>query len=148
MILDSLQNGLKFACVHPRFAKAFDYLLNNDLAALPAGKIELEGSDLVINVVDITGKTADQAKMETHRNYIDIQVPVGKAETMGWKAAGHLTEPTQVYDETKDLCFFADKATTMIEVQPMEFAIFFPEDGHQPGIAEGTYRKIIVKVRV
>ncbi len=148
MILDSLQNGPKYACVHPRFAKAFDYLLNNDLAALPAGKVELEGSDLVINVVDVTGKTADQANMETHNSFIDIQVPVDKAETMGWKAAGKLCEPTQDYDASKDLSFFADKATTMIEVQPMEFAIFFPEDGHQPGIAEGTYRKIIVKVRV
>jgi len=148
MILDSLQNCTKYACVHPRFAKAFEFLLNNDLAALPLGKVELEGSDLVVNVVEITGKTVDQASMETHHNYIDIQVPVGKAETMGWKAASQLSQPTQVYDPEKDITFFADKATTMIVVQPMEFAIFFPEDGHQPGIAEDIYRKIIVKVRV
>lgn len=148
MILDSLKNCTRYATLHPRFGKAFEYLLNNDLAALPAGKIELEGADLVINVVDITGKTEKEAQMETHNQFIDIQVPVGNTERMGWKAASALCEPTQEYDATKDLTFFADKATTMLDVKPYEFAIFYPEDGHQPGIAEGTYRKIIVKVRV
>lgn len=148
MILDKLQNGLKYASVHPRFKKAFDYLMNNDLTALPLGKLELEGSDLVVNIVDITGKTALEARMETHNNFIDIQVPVGQAEMMGWKAASDLKESTMDYDPQKDLSFFADAATTMLLVQPYEFAVFFPEDGHQPGIGSGTYRKIIVKVRV
>jgi biofilm protein TabA len=148
MILDTLKNCMKYASVHPRFAKAFDYLLTNDLAALPVGKIELEGTDLIINIVDITGKTVEEARMETHQNYIDIQVPVGKAETMGWKATEQLTEITAPYDATKDLSFFGDKATTFLNVQPYEFAVFFPEDGHQPGISTGTYRKIIVKVKV
>ncbi len=148
MILDSLKNSEKYNSVHPRFKKAFDFLNSNDLAALSTGKIELEGADLVINVVDITGKTEDVAKMETHNNFIDIQVPVGKAERMGWKAGADLTEVTDPYNSEKDLSFFADKATSFVDVQPMQFAVFFPEDGHQPGIAEGTYRKIIVKVRV
>jgi YhcH/YjgK/YiaL family protein len=148
MILDTLKNGMKYATVHPRFSKAFEYLLNNDLAALPAGKVELEGSDLVVNIVDITGKTEAEAKMETHNNFIDIQVPVGQTEIMGWKALASLSEITSAYDATKDLTFYGDKATTFLQVQPLEFAVFFPDDGHQPGIATGTYRKIIVKVRV
>lgn len=148
MILDSLKNGQKYASVHPRFKKAFDYLQSVDLAALPTGKIELEGADLVVNVVDITGKTEAAAKMETHNNFIDIQIPVGSVETMGWIAGGNMKEVTDVYNADKDVTFYADKATVFVDVQPYEFVIFFPEDGHQPGISEGTYRKIIVKVRV
>ena len=148
MILDSLKNGGLYTTLHPRFKKAFDYLQTTDLAALPAGKVELEGSDLVVNIVDITGKSAEEAKMETHNNFIDIQIPVGKAEVMGWIAGDKLSEVTVAYNADKDVTFFADKATNFIEVQPYDFAIFFPQDGHQPGIAEGTYRKIIVKVRV
>lgn len=148
MVLDSLKNCMKYASLHPRFPKAFEYLLNNDLAALPAGKVELEGADLIVNIVDITGKTADQAKMETHNNFIDIQVPVGQTEIMGWKATSELTEITDPYNESKDLTFYADKATSFVNVLPYQFAVFFPEDGHQPGIAAGTYRKVIVKVRV
>lgn len=148
MILDTLENGLKYTSINPRFAKAFEYLMQNDLAALPAGKVELDGSVLVVNIVDITGKTIDDARMETHNKFIDIQVPVGQAERMGWKATDKLSEITEPYNDAKDVTFFADKATTFVDVQPYEFAVFFPEDGHQPGISSGTYRKIIVKVRV
>ena len=148
MILDSLKNGQKYASVHPRFKKAFDYLQSVDLAALPTGKIELEGTDLVVNVVDITGKTEAAAKMETHNNFIDIQIPIGAVETMGWIAGSNMQEVTDAYNADKDVTFYADKATVFVNVQPYEFVIFFPEDGHQPCISEGTYRKIIVKVRV
>ena len=148
MILDTLINNLKYNGIHPHFPRAFDFLLNNDLATLPVGKIALEGNDLVVNVVDITGKSVDEAKMETHLDYIDIQVPVGQPETMGWKAAQALKDITMPYDKEKDVAFYGDKATVLFEVQPYEFAVFFPEDGHQPGISSGTYRKIIVKIKV
>jgi len=148
MIFDSLKNSEKYNAVHPKFAQAFEFLNKTDLLALPTGKIELDGKDLVINVVDITGKSAEEAKMETHQNFIDIQVPVGKVERMGWKAASDLETITDSYNAEKDLAFYADKATTFVDVMPYQFTIFFPEDGHQPGISEGTYRKIIVKVRV
>ena len=148
MILDTLENSGLYESIHPRFKKAFDYLKNTDLVALPFGKIELEGASLVVNVVEITGKTADAAKMETHNKFIDIQVPIGKTETMGWISGSKLTEVTEAYNADKDVSFFANKASNFIAVQPFEFAIFFPEDGHQPGIAEGIYKKIIVKVMV
>ncbi len=148
MILDTLENSGLYDSIHPRFKKAFNYLKETDLVALPFGKIELEDTSLVILVVEITGKTAEVAKMETHNKFIDIQVPIGKAETMGWIAGSKLTEVAEAYNADKDVSFFTDKASNFINVQPFEFAIFFPEDGHQPGISEGTYKKIIVKVLV
>ena len=86
MIVDTLKNGGLYESVHPLFKKAFDFLRNTDLTALPLGKIELDGSNLVVNVVLINGKTPDVARMETHNRFIDIQVPIGAAETMGWMA--------------------------------------------------------------
>ncbi len=148
MILDVLKNCGKYKNLHPRFKKAFEFLEDNNIGELPLGKIELEGSDLVVNVVDVAGKTMAVAKMETHNNYIDIQVSVGASETMGWKAKSSLTQITDDYNTEKDITFYADKATCFINVDPYEFVVFFPEDGHQPGIGEGIYRKVIVKVRV
>jgi uncharacterized protein, YhcH/YjgK/YiaL family len=149
MILDSLENAGLYESINPRFKKAFDFLRNTDLAALPLGKMELDGKDLFVNVVEMTGKTADKARMETHNCYIDIQLPVDAPETMGWIAGNKLKQVTDPYNAEKDITFFADKASNFIKVQPLEFAVFFPEDGHQPGIAEeGRYKKIIVKVLV
>jgi len=147
MILDKLINAERYAYVHPRFKKAFDFLNSTDLVQLPLGKIELDGTDLVVNVVEVDGKTEDVARMETHNNFIDIQVPVSTTERMGWKVAADMETVTQAYDEVKDLTFYADKATVMLHVKPFEFAVFFPEDGHQPGIVEGRIKKVIVKVR-
>ena len=148
MILDSLKNAGLYESIHPRFKKAFDFLRNTDLVTLPLGKIELDGSDLFVNVVEITGKTVDAARFETHNCYIDIQVPVTASETMGWIAGHKLKDITSPYDATKDITFFGDKTSNLIQVQPLEFAVFFPEDGHQPGISDDQHKKIIVKVLV
>ena len=148
MILDSLKNAGQYKSVHPRFKQAFEFLENTDLAALPLGKIELDGANLFVNVAEVTGKTAIDAKMETHNHYIDIQVPVSAPETMGWIAANKLTQPTEQYNSEKDITFFADKASNFINVQCGEFAVFFPHDGHQPTIGEGLIKKVIIKVLI
>ena len=148
MVLDSLNNSSKYEGLHHAFKKAFDFIKSTDFSKLEPGKIELDGKDLFVNFAEVTGKTKDTAKMETHDQYIDIQVPFSADETMGYIPACDLKEPTCEYDSQKDITFFADKATTFIDVKRGQFAIFFPEDGHQPGIGEGTFRKIIVKVRV
>jgi len=146
MILDSLENSGLYESVHPRLKKAFEYLRSTDLAALPIGKIELEGQNLVVNVVEMTGKTVDMAKVETHNRYIDIQIPINGIETMGWIATNQLKEVSTAYNAQKDITFFADKASNLIVVQPYEFVVFFPTDGHQPGIGSGNYKKVIVKI--
>jgi len=148
MILDSLKNAGLYESIHPRFKQAFDYLCSNDLVALPLGKVELDGKNLFVNVVAAEGRTPETAKMETHNSYIDIQVPVTYPETMGWIAGAKLSEITVPYNSDKDVSFFADKASNFVVVQPFEFVIFFPSDGHQPQIFDGIQKKIIVKVRM
>jgi len=148
MILDSILNAGLYLSIHPRLKKAFDFLISTDLLTLPLGKIELDGSNLIVNVVEIEGKTPEVARLETHKLYIDIQIPLTTTETMGWKAGNELKVITQPYNSEKDITFFADTATNFVKVQPDEFVIFFPEDGHQPGIFNGLHKKIIVKVLV
>ena len=148
MILDSLQNAGLYETIHPRFKQAFDFLRNTDLLALPLGKKELDGPNLLINVFEITGKTSETARLETHNRYIDIQIPLTAPETMGWLAGTELKEVSDDYNQDKDITFFADKASTFVTVNPLEFVVFFPEDGHQPGICEWKLRKIVVKVLV
>lgn len=148
MILDNLNNSGLYESIHPAFKKAFDFLKTTDLITLPLGRIELDGSNLFVNVVEITGKSAVEARMETHIKYIDIQVPITAVETMGWIPVVNLEQITEPYNADKDVAFFGDTANNFLQVKPSEFAIFFPSDGHQPGIAEGVVKKIIVKVMV
>ncbi|MBO6012493.1 MAG: YhcH/YjgK/YiaL family protein [Bacteroidales bacterium] len=148
MILDSLQNSAKYESLHPAFKQAFDFVKNTDFSKMEPGKIMLNGKDLFVNYSLATGKTEEAAKMETHKDYIDIQIAIEKTETMGYTPTVDLKEPREPYNAEKDITFYYDKAQTFINVHPGQFAIFFPEDGHQPCIAEGQFHKIIVKVKI
>ncbi|MDR0540668.1 MAG: YhcH/YjgK/YiaL family protein [Dysgonamonadaceae bacterium] len=148
MILDLLKNTTRYELLNPRFKQAFDFLKTADLTALPLGKMELDGKNLYVNVQEVEGKTPEIARMETHDDYIDIQIPLSATETMGWMSRENLKQLTEAYNAEKDITFYADKTENLIRVQPGEFAVFFPEDGHQPCIAQGKIKKIIVKVRI
>lgn len=148
MILDSLNNTEKVERLHPLLKKAFDYIKATDFSKLEDGKYELEGSRLFISVVTLTGKDKKEAAVETHKKYIDIQLPLLGVEKIGWKPSCELQEVSIPYDEEKDIAFYVDRPTAYTKIYPGQFAVYFPEDGHAPGIGEGSIRKMIVKVQV
>lgn len=148
MIHDSLKNTQPVERIHPLFAKAFEFLRNTDFSALEDGKYEIEGDQLFAAISTITGKDKAAAALETHNRYIDIQTPLSGIETIGWKAGDQLKEISKPYAEEKDITFFHDCPSTYTVIHPGEFAVYFPADGHAPGIGEGSLRKVVVKVLV
>lgn len=150
MILDRLDNASRYFGVVPRFEKVMAWLADNDAQTLPAQVINVEGDDLIIKVIDMTGKEEKDCLFETHDQYIDIQIPITGAEKMGWKPRHDCKKVHKPYDAAIDMALYEEQATTMCTVMPGEFTVFFPEDGHQPGIAptDSHYRKLIVKTRV
>jgi len=149
MILDKIENADLYFEVVPRLREFMQFYNSNDLEELPACKLKLMGDDLFVNVLDFQGKTEKDCKLEAHRDYIDIQIPLGQDETMGWRAQDDCQQVTAEYDEGKDIEFYGDAVATKVVVPQGHFIVFFPSDAHQPGIAPGKkYRKIIVKTKV
>lgn len=147
MVVDTLENLDKYVSLNPLFAQAIEFLQSHDLAAMEVGKTELKGSDLVINVAQTTPKNKEQAKLETHNKFIDIQIPISATEVMGYTAAKDCIPTDAAYNAEKDITFFDGLAQSYIAVQPGMFAIFFPQDGHAPGISPDGVKKVIVKVK-
>ena len=148
MVIDSLKNSEVYEKINPLFKKAFDYIKATDFANAEVGKVELEGKDLFLMVSDTTMKAEADAKLEVHDKYIDIQVPVSKAETYGWKGRKDLQTEREAFNAEKDIQFFLDKPVTYATVHPGDFAIFWPGDGHAPCIGDGTVRKVVVKIKI
>lgn len=148
MIIDNLNNSALYESLNPRFKKAFDYLKSLDFKNLEAGKTVLVEDELIVMVNDSALKPIEKARLEIHRDFIDIQVPVSKNEGYGWKAIDDLNDESEPFNTEKDCQHFNDKYETVFSLEPGSFAIFFPADGHAPCIGEGEIRKIIVKVRV
>lgn len=147
MVVDTLDNLEKYATLNPLFAQAIAFIKSHDLHAMEVGKTELKGSDLVVNVAQTTPKTKEQAKLETHNAFIDIQIPLSGTEVMGYTAAKDCLPTDAPYSVEKDITFFDGLADSYIPVKPGMFAIFFPQDGHAPGISPEGVKKIIVKVK-
>jgi len=148
MILDNIVNADKYISLHPRFAKAFEYIRQLDLANLEVGKTEIDGRDLHAAVSSKDGYKAEDAKFECHNNYIDIQVCPSGTETIGWKPRHKCVNPIDAYNAEKDVTFFTDKPDTYFDFHPGDFAIFFPEDVHAPMIGEGNVKKLVIKVKI
>ena len=147
MIIDRLENIEKYASLNPLFAQAVEFLKSHDLKTLELGKTELKGKDLLVNVTETKPKTKEQARIETHRDFIDIQIPVSGVELMGYTPACDCKPADAPYNAEKDITFFEGLTDSYIEVKPGMFAIFFPQDGHAPGVTPDGVKKVIVKVK-
>ena len=84
--------------------------------ALEVGKTELQGKNLVVNVAQTNPKTKEQAKLETHNEFIDIQIPLSGIETMGYTPASSCTPADAAYNAEKDITFFEGLAETYVTV--------------------------------
>jgi biofilm protein TabA len=149
MIIDTLNNASKYTGLNPLFAKAFDFINQNDVATLENGVIQIEDGLKVI-VSTANGKTAEAslAKFECHDKNIDIQVCLKGLETIAWKPREKCVTPNGDYNPEKDVRFFSDAPDMFFQLTDGQFAIFFPEDVHAPMIGEGEIKKLVFKVKI
>ena len=133
---------------NPFYAKAMEFLQDTDLFDLAPGKHVIDGDNLWVNIVDSKLKTPQEARLEVHDKYIDIQIPLSKEETFGIKPRSACTSPVGEMDPVKDILFFADPVEDTVTVKAGEVITFEPDTAHAPLIGEGTIHKAIFKVRV
>ena len=82
MVVDTLDNLEKYVSLNPLFEEVVKFIKENDLNKLEAGKHFIKDKDLFVNITTAHGKTADEAVFETHKNMLDIQIPLDNNETM------------------------------------------------------------------
>ena len=148
MVLDDLSNAGKYIGLHKSFAKAFEFIKAQNLETIEPGKYPIDGTELHASVSLKDGVKKEEAKFEAHNNYIDIQVCPAGTEQIGWKPRGNCVFPKGEYSPDKDVLFYNDRPDTYFNLQPGQFAIFFPEDVHAPMIGEGPIKKLVVKVKL
>jgi YhcH/YjgK/YiaL family protein len=123
-------------------------LKETDLRSLKDGKYEIDGENVFAIVAKGQGRNKEEANLEIHRRYIDIQFIISGSDEMGWKPTNACISPIDEFDLQNDIQFFNDKPESWVLVNPDNFAIFFPEDAHLPLISEGLVHKVVVKVAV
>jgi len=149
MIIDTIANADKYAVLHPLFGKALQYIAATNLVAAEPGKVAV-ADGLTAIFSEAPGKTqeASVAKFECHNAHIDIQYCISGVENIGWKPRETCLHPNGDYNPDKDVQFFNDAPDMYFQLQPGQFAIFFPEDVHAPMIGSGVIKKLVIKVKI
>ena len=148
MILSTLKQAERYVGLHPRFARAFEYLMSTDLKSLPPGKHAVEGEEIFVIVEACKGRTRGEAKLECHRRYIDIQLVLEGVDEMGWKPLAECIDQATDFNVERDIQFFNDTPSTWVTTQAGSFCIFFPDDAHAPLVSDGMIHKAIMKIAV
>jgi YhcH/YjgK/YiaL family protein len=151
MILDLCENWKNYAYGNEEvWEEAFAFL-----AALEPdcenGRYEIVGDDIYAMVQSYDTKEISEGKIEAHRKYIDIQTLLYGTERMFY-GAGNSLENSEEYNVDNDVEFYKYEADKVFgySLTPGVFTIFFPNEGHMPGIASASgiapVKKVVIKI--
>ncbi len=146
MIYDILTNTHCYQNLHDGFAKAFAFLRRPYLHELAVGRYIIDGDQVFAMVAKDQGRGKDEAQLEVHEQYIDIQMVMAGIDEMGWRPKALCRQSNGPYDRDGDIRFYSDPPIAWLPVLPEMFVVFFPEDAHLPLIGTGLIHKVVVKV--
>lgn len=137
--------------------KAIRFLKEEDLAAHEPGKFELnlDGTEVILQVLDLQTGKRETLKPEIHRKYIDVQfLAAGGPERAGYYNDDGTNEVEEdLLDTPRDILFYKNNpnaAEGTIEMNVGTYAVYLPWDVHIPAIQVGDepvpIRKIVIKV--
>jgi YhcH/YjgK/YiaL family protein len=112
-------------------------------------RVELAGGAYALEQVYLA-KPRAEGFFESHRKYIDVQVVVEGEELIGLADISQLAV-SKAYDAERDFIGYADfPGASELRLVAGDAAIFFPADGHMPGLRPGAgpnlVRKTVIKV--
>lgn len=148
MIYDTLNNLGNYLPLAPEAVKALLQALPAYSTDSPNGKTILIQDKLFILVQRYATRSFAESKVETHSNFADLQMLLAGNEYIGYAPVDKLEVLTS-YQEQDDYALFAaeEKKVTLLPLEPGNFAIFFPEEGHMPGCGDkSSVVKIVVKI--
>ncbi len=148
MIIGSLKNTARIEASHPGIKAFFDYVKKHDMSQEALETKVLSADEVFFTPMKLKGKKPQEALLEAHKNYLDIQLLLEGSERIGWKALEDAEVVEAPYNKDNDIVFYADKSDSYIQLKPGQFAVIFPEDLHAPGVSEGALHKVVAKVKL
>jgi YhcH/YjgK/YiaL family protein len=118
---------------------------------IATGKTYLDGEKLYASVDVYETKPAAAKDFETHDRYTDIQFLLQGRELCGWAPRQTLVEKTS-YAKDRDIAFqHKPQSFETVAIDTERYVVFFPEDGHMPGLCDGAphqVKKVVIKIAV
>lgn len=141
----------KYDYLEEKFACAYRWLKETDLASLAVGSYPIMGDKVIANVQEYETFPESQGYFETHDRFFDIQYVVSGIERFGvCKREGLKVRNA---DESNDVVFYEDPLYSgSVILKEGDLIVVAPEDAHKPRCQAGSepcpVKKIVIKVAV
>lgn len=147
MIVDKLENITNYSEI-PADAVNFIRELTGDIKL---GKYNIGVSNYA-NVESYITKNIDDAKFESHKNYIDIQILLSGKERVYVGSVNDMTISAP-YSLEKDIMFYEETVEPYdyITLGDSNFVMLFPHEAHAPQVAvlnPSEVKKVVVKIKI
>ncbi len=148
MIFDKLLNDNNYKQLG-NVAKMLEFCKSKDFLNMAVGRYEVDGDNCFYMVQEYNTKVGGGLS-EAHDKYIDIQLIVKGTEIIGVTQRDLAGEPVEQNPDS-DYCLY-DCDTQRLILNEGDFAVFFPNDVHMPGISATDtptpVKKVVVKVKI
>src|SRR3989338_10185090 len=122
MIIDNLQNALKYLHLNKNLSTAFSFLLSQDHSTLQTGKHLIDGEYVFAIVIHQQGMGKEKAIFEAHKKYIDIHCTIEGKDLIGWKTQSQC-KTSSGYNEKDDYMLFSEQPELYVDIPEKHFAI-------------------------
>lgn len=151
MIYDTIDNLERYKTLSDDIYKALVFL-SKATVDTPDGSYSLN-DNVRINISEVEVSYINPLDYEAHRRYIDIHYPITGKEKIHYKPLENLV-PVSDYLEKRDAAFYKkneDEKELELIVGGGYFAIFYPNDGHEPLLClkdPEKIKKAVAKIKI
>ena len=151
MIVGKLRDIKRYKGISKNIDTAIDFILNNDLMALPKGKTLIDGTDVYVNRDTYVARPLEECFFENHEHYLDLQIVLKGQEIFGYTDITNPTlKVTTPYNTEKDVTKYSATADTVYFTLDEGFALVFKEDIHlaKCKVNDDIVEKAVIKIRI
>lgn len=149
MIISNKEHCLDYCGINDNLDKALHFIHETDFSKLNDDTYLIDGQDVRVKIQHMNTKLPNQAKLEAHDEFADIQMVFEGSETILVTYRNSDLTVIESYPE-RDITFYTGDSFP-ISLNAGQFIIVFPDDVHAPGVCSckpAQIRKGVFKVRL
>ena len=149
MIYGNTQNLSDYTFLIPAIHKCFEFSLSHDLASFPKGRHTIDGDHIFVNIVEYETSPAEDRIWESHKRYLDFHLMLVGREQVDLNHTHNMS--VGEYQNHRDFLPMDGSKVCSLVLNPGDFLICYPSDGHRTGIAVSSpepVKKAIFKIQI
>lgn len=150
MIIGKLKEIEKYKGISKNLDLAIESIEKREYLKGNLGRNEILNEEVFFVCDKVSTREEKNCLFETHKKYIDIQIPIDSEENYGVDLSVDEMELKEAYNEEKDYSFYLGEIKNKIKLTPLDFILFLPGEPHIPLLMtdrKKEIKKVIYKIK-